>query len=770
MNPVENLKSTLVGPTDTRIVPVSGGDAVIEPFWDEHLAAWKKWTLSAAGVPARAGQSWHLVTLEWTAAAPGEGPTLTREYTGGGVAMGPYTHLVLSAGFLKDTRVVLCAVTDAGRFEQEFACGVSHTDQQVLPLPGATRLRKVEIALRASAAGPATGNLLWMGLRHPGQAALEAEEWRLFSDQPLDAYLQEPDPARTGPLYHVLCPADAFRREQEAVLAADAKPLGLESKVTLAPHLGGANQNYFGRREYQGRDRVWAAFDAAGGESLDLLVAAQRAALSADRQSLREVAKAAVQLCLIPHWDVDFLTAFPGSAWEQRSFGQAATGYAVAVALDMAGAWLTRAGRDLVLRRLAEDGLGNINFNAWRHPYIFDCNQLSVFSMARLAVYSILEKQGHWGHIRPYTDLAFAELNESLGRIFAADGAFPEGTAYMAYTLDNALPALAIYGNARGKPLCDLLPPLLAKTDEYLEVFRSTEQPDVLILSSDAQGGPWAQISPAVLAVMAKIRPNGAAARMLASMPRGRRERLALWALPAPDLAGVDADHYETFVRLPISGFAASARKLDGEWVKLVVCGGLADAGHNHEDRGSFVLEFAGETFAADPGGLSYSDVASGTLKHAQSHNMLVPVVKEGGRPAARNSAPVSVIPEADGDASVFTAVLNPGVLWPDYYKSWKRSFASSAPNEIRITDEYELLRGDGVEFLWHTPLPVKNESGQVTITGVRGRALITPPAGSAVEITPSRNLGMRNLATLRFRTEAKSGRMETKIRLEPMQ
>ena len=438
------------------------------------------------------------------------------------------------------------------------------------------------------------------------------------------------------------------------------------------------------------------------------------------------------------------------------------------MAADLAGAWLTPAGRDLIVRRLAEDGLGNLNFVTWRHPYIFGCNQLAVFSMGRLAVYSLLEKQAAWGHVPPYTDLAFAELNESLGRIFAADGGFPEGTGYMAYTLDNALPALAIYGHARGKPLRDLLPPLLTWTDDYLEVFRSTEQPKSLILSSDAQGGPWAGVTPSVLAVLAKIRPGGAAARLLAAQWRDPHDRLALWALPAPDLTGVNPDSYEPFVRLPASGFAASTRKLDGEWVKLVVCGGPAQAGHNHEDRGSFVLEFAGDTFAADPGGLTYAEAAANTMKHAQNHNLLVPVVATGAaRSAAQNPAPVAVVPDAKGDATAFAAEFSPGVLWPEHYRIWSRRFTSPTPGEISIADEYERINGAGVEFLWHTPLPVTQEKGQVVITGKRGRVFIVPPDGATVTVVPARRLGCRDLATIGFRHAGARGSLTTRVHLE---
>jgi hypothetical protein len=181
------------------------------------------------------------------------------------------------------------------------------------------------------------------------------------------------------------------------------------------------------------------------------------------------------------------------------------------------------------------------------------------------------------------------------------------------------------------------------------------------------------------------------------------------------------------------------------------------------------VLEFAGETFAADPGGMTYSDALAPAMKQAQNHNMLVPVGGVGVRPAALNPARVAVIPEAMGDATVFQASINPGVLWPGFYKSWLRTFSSPSPTELTITDDYELTKVGGVEFLWHTPLPVSQKDGQVVIQGQRGRALITPPPGTTVEVTPSRRLGTRDLSTIRFRSNAPTGKLETKIHLEPL-
>jgi hypothetical protein len=760
------------GSTDARVVPVSGGDAIIEAFWDRHLGAWTKWKMTTENPKAEANRQWSMMTVKWKATSAGEGPTMERTYAGAGVVLTPYSQLVLSAGLPKGSKVILNAETDAGPVTKEFVCEVGHTDQFVLPLPGAKLLNKVVITFGAAAPGSVSVNLLWLGLRDPQVAEIEAARWKSFSEQPMDLFIREtPEPASAAPLYNLLSSKEGFEEAKKDAAATGSKPLQLEPRITLEPHLTGAsNQNLFGRRTMSG-DRLRQTFgftkeDGTKG-GIGLIDAAQKAALAGDQQALREVAKAAVQIALIPHWDADFITEFPDSSWEQRCFAQAQVCEALAFSFDLAGSFMTPAARELILRRLAEDGLGNINYNVWKNPYIFTCNQLPVFSVGRLAVYSLLEKQSGWGHLKPYTDLAFAELNESLAHNFLPDGGFPEGTGYLAYTLDNALPALAIYANARNKPFAELLPTLLSKTDDYIAALRSTERPTQLILVSDAQGGPYAQVSSSVLSVMSKIRPGGASARMLASMTPAERQGLKLWALPAPDLSGVDPCHYEPFVFLPDSGIASSCRKVGENLMKLIVLGGPAKAGHNHEDRGSFVLEFAGETFAADPGGMNYSDALATTMKQAQNHNMLVPVLESKTRSGALNPAPVAVIPKAMGDAAAFNASIDPGVLWPGYYKSWKRTFTSPSPGDLTITDDYELAKAGGVDFLWHTPLPVFQKDGQVVIRGLRGRAVITPPQGTTVEITPSRRLGTRELSTIRFHNNSAAGKLETKILLE---
>ncbi|MFN6017081.1 MAG: hypothetical protein ACK49N_05850, partial [Verrucomicrobiota bacterium] len=238
------------GPTDARVVPVSGGDAIIEAFWDRNLGAWSKWNIADKNAKTDAAQGWCMVTLTWKAAAIGDGPSMERVYAGSGVALGSYTQLVLSAGLPKGSKVTLAADTDAGPMTKDFVCEVGHTDQFVLPLPGAKFINKVGITFGAAAPASVSANLLWLGLRDPQVVEIEATRWKNFTEQPMDLFIrQTPEPDTAAPLYHLLSSKEGFEEAKKNAATTQTKPLALESRITLEPHLSGAaNQNLFGRR------------------------------------------------------------------------------------------------------------------------------------------------------------------------------------------------------------------------------------------------------------------------------------------------------------------------------------------------------------------------------------------------------------------------------------------------------------------------------------------------------------------------------------------
>ena len=82
------------------------------------------------------------------------------------------------------------------------------------------------------------------------------------------------------------------------------------------------------------------------------------------------------------------ICCFPGSTFEHRCFVQSLCAHEVALLLDLAGELFTDVGRELLLRRIAEEGLGSINFITWKHEYIFHCNQLAWFTPGRMLGYA----------------------------------------------------------------------------------------------------------------------------------------------------------------------------------------------------------------------------------------------------------------------------------------------------------------------------------------------------------------------------------------------
>jgi hypothetical protein len=192
--------------------------------------------------------------------------------------------------------------------------------------------------------------------------------------------------------------------------------------------------------------------------------------------------------------------------------------------------------------------------------------------------------------------------------------------------------------------------------------------------------------------------------------------------------------------------------------------GNKAGAGHAHEDKGSFVLEYAGQTFAIDPGMGDYSNPQHLQLKYCQWHNMLLPY-GTAERPAPQNPLKPDVKPVGAGDSRQFSGHIDAAPGWEGWYRKWHRSWNSPQPDMLTIRDEWELERGEGVEFVWQTRLPVTLQDGVVMLKGKRGKASIRVPPGCEARV--EKDVGpMGDHHRIIFRTPARTGTTEVMVRL----
>jgi hypothetical protein len=451
---------------------------------------------------------------------------------------------------------------------------------------------------------------------------------------------------------------------------------------------------------------------------------------------------------------------FPGSTFEHRCFVQSLCVHEAASLLDLAGEMFTRLGRELLLRRIAEEGQGTINYNIWKHEYIFHCNQLAWFSPGRLLGYAVMEQT--MPRVKPYTDLAYHDLVESLGYAILPDGGYVEGPTYFTCVGRSGGLSLYYYARARGLDWQAIVPDVMKRTADFGEAIASTdERADVIPI---CDGNP--QSDQETLAVMAALLPNSQWVRMFhKSVARsgGMPSPLLAWQL-AGQIPATDPP-FRPFVFLPDMGIMSSVRKLGDETVKLFLMGNHAGAGHTHEDKGSFVLEFAGDTFALDPGTCDYSSPLAEMLTNCERHNMLVPAgIAE--RPHPLCPLPVDVKPQGQGDAVAFHASIDATPGWENYYRRWLRTWDSPAPDTLTIHDEYELVTGTAVEFYWNTRLPVHVQGNQVVLQGRRGRITLHVPEDCTIRVEELPLLAGDSQRRIAIRKEGTAGTLTVRAQL----
>lgn len=741
-------------------IPINLAEAIIDPLWDPQLSELSRWTVTPGPDHGlRVYQNWCWAGFEWTR-RPAHGPALrmSRRFD---LACTPYDRLMISIMAPEHAILRLTAQTDRGQVEFAAPPASGQKREHVIDLEGAARLDSITLEIIAADDGPANGWINWIGLQDSALLPRHLAQFARF-DAAWTAYLKPEsyEPTFT-PAYGILINAAelaAFRAEHDAFLArhgASPFTVAAEAAARLAPEAMIHDYVNFWNDTRYCRERDGGHLLLRHGPA-----AAIGGLLLRDKTLLRLAARYALAIAMCEHWDDGFICAFPGSNFEHRCFVQSLCTHDTALILDLAGELFTDIGREYILRRIAEEGLASINFNTWKHEYIFHCNQLAWFTPGRMLGYLALERA--MPRARPYTELACADLIESLDATILPDGGYVEGPTYFRCVARDGGLALYYYARSRGRPYRSVIPDAMARTAGFGAAIASTDDAADAIPICDARP----LLEQEGLAVMAALLPESAWAAMYrksVNRTGGLPETTLAWQL-GREIPPSDRP-LPAFVSLPEMGIMASMRHLGAETVKLLIMGNRAGAGHTHEDKGSFVLEFAGDTFALDPGTCDYSHPLSFTLKQCQRHNMLAPVGM-AERPHPANPIPADVKPRGAGDAVGFHAEIDATPGWEAYFRRWVRAWDSPTPDALTIRDDYELAHGAAVEFYWNTKLPVELAGRVITISGRRGQATLIAPADCAVRIEDLPLLDGEVQHRIAFRREGRAGQIEVQARL----
>ena len=719
------LLFALTAMSATRVTPINSAEAIFAPFWDCNLGEPDKWTVTHG----RLELSFPAVYFSWekkTVASDDADIEMTRTES---FSCAGYDHLIFFGRVPMDDTLRITLETDKGTLVKEWHTTSGVSDEYIMPLEGATSIQQITFQVfELPESKSHSGLLLWYGLQNAAKLEEFMKERQAFASQPLDVFLaSEGTEATFKGKVGILGSNEMIEKAQELYQRYVEKTGntvtidGLDDykpELSIAECTNHANQQMFGRP----RDRVRNL------KSIPDLV--KKGLITKNQQMLEAAARTAIVYGLIPNWDCTCITAFRDSSWDQRVFAHAAIAEQVAIALDYTSELMSPAGRQLLYRRLGEYALGWINYNVWRYSYLFGNNQLSVFSRGRIAAYLVLEKAEGWNtsRIPPYTDLAFREMLDSVALLVHPDGSFLEGPPYFNYTLTSVQPILEMYSVARRKTLAEITPECLKNLANFADVFASTDRRGSMIPVSSGQGNGRGTLS-TLAQFFAIVAPESQWVKLYHDAVGPETWVNDIFFLNRMSLVREDNPPIRSLAELPVMGMMASTRFVDGKAAKLLICGTKKEAKcHRHNDRGSFVLEYGGDTFAADPGGQSYADEDGHLVKRSDYHNMLVPANMPDNEPLAVSSADIR--PVGTGDETSFHAEINPQPSSELFFKSWRRIFDSPDPRSYSITDNYELKENhSAASFLWITELPFKQiADNQIRVDGKNAHAVITFP------------------------------------------
>jgi hypothetical protein len=773
-------------------IPINEAEAIFAPFFDhgDLLGVFEVWP--GAGCTARAEPTWcgvdvvidrapvgaAALTLACRAPLPIAGYDIFRAFA----CQPPYVRLRITGTVDGRETVILDGhVGDGGM-------------QEIDGTLAGTRLDAFTLEFSLLESRPATVALRWLGLAN--RAAQDRLEARPSPFTPDWTYCLVPEPAERTPALGLLFGADELETLRERCLCGPLKPMAdalrrqAETYMALEPEkMVGYLVPAPDLRWTRVRDN-WKPYLYHKMEPLALMGLIDR-----NPEFSRMAARMALAVAHCTHWCESPMGVHPGATWHHASFQETYYAAACALVLDWAGAWFTPRGRQVVEDAIVMKGLPRIESDFKRKEYIRYMNQGIVFSIGRiLGLLALIPSYPRYA-----SQLAEAErdLHEMIDAYILEDGVILEGPGYWAHTFLDLSPLFYVLARHHGRPLMDSASEKLRRTGDFaLSLLSTLGNGSGYLGINDAhnQGGypintvvafslmtnrpEWQRLLAAELAAPGGHGPSsfGSGIDHFALVMAGCSGLELAAPSPMTDHRAEGTDH--RFAVYPIGGQAASVRQ-EAELgaVHLHLCSGPTYPCHYDEDKGSIILEAAGQPLVIDRGVLAYHEAENAFLHSAAAHSLLYPEPLADGVPfvqpgwgAHAYGARLGECIEDDG--LVLLASDNAGA-WPDgLFQTNLRRICSPTPTLFLIEDLIATAEPLEMSFRLHTPQPVELRGPEAWIrapgVSLRVAAVNWTPSGvDAAECSMDDQHRPVNLVRL-VRAPTRSHRLLTVLELVP--
>ena len=527
-------------------------------------------------------------------------------------------------------------------------------------------------------------------------------------------------------------------------------------------------EKYIGETNPGGTDRYIRVRDR---EAPDLCQPAIRLAfvglVESNPKMSRLAARMALSLTFCQTWDESTIGHLSGSIWHHRSFSQERAIKATSLVLDWAGSYLTTEAKRVIRDAIIMKGLPRLENDFRTIEYIRSMNQGIVFNAARII--GLLALLPVYPRYKARLIEAEKDLHEMIENYVKKDGGTLEGCGYWNYTFSNALPQCFLLARHRGTTLSEYATDTLRKTGDFpLSMLSVSGDGTSYLPINDAHSGRFA---PMVAAAYTQISKQPAWKTYYARCLTPNRvqpnfEHLVMHPKDFDIAANKGSVTQSKFSVLAKTGHVDSVRVREGrDPIHFHYITGPVEAGHYHDDKGSFILEAGDEALLIDRGICDYGHPFTVMLKMARFHNVLTPD-NPGGLPIEQpNDVPGGHLTAAKTQDGVFWIAADNTRAWePGIFERSVRRVVSPAGGLYVFDDEVSLTKGRSVTFNLHTKLAAAIENDAAIIRGTAWRVRIVPlnwqPTDATAKIDGI-DEHLEDVTAIRFTSE-----VETKHRL----
>ncbi len=417
-----------------------------------------------------------------------------------------------------------------------------------------------------------------------------------------------------------------------------------------------------------------------------------------------------------------------GSPWHHRSFTEEGFCRGCALVLDWAGGWLTSHGREVLIDAIVMKGLPRIESDFKRMEYIRTMNQGIVFSSGR--IFGLLACAHDYPRYRNQVLEAERDLLDMIDAYVLPDGGTPEGPAYWDYTFSHVMPMLYVLARFYGTSFRDSMTPVLERTGRHSLMQLSVTGNGAGSMPVNDAGAHY--YSPVLMAAYASLTGCEDYAKLMAlSMNVIRAGGITAMnlILLSPDRIPA-AENYvqEGHFVLPDLGQTRIIRPDEAYGrIGLTFFTGVADTGHFHMDKGSFLLETEKEALLIDRGTLPYSHPDNALVQMPEYHNLLFPELS-GARVRQKPTRDGAYLVRSSYENGIFEAVGDSTRCWTDErIRKNTRRIVSEDARVYLIEDEVELSEDAPVSFLLNTLFPCETDGHAVLVRGEHSTVRVEP-------------------------------------------